>query len=67
VAISRDILIPDLIETYPRAVAFLIEHGLPCVVCGEAFWGSLAELAREKGWDDTRIDALVGTFNEQFD
>jgi hypothetical protein len=64
-AIDAGILIEDLIERYPGAVGFLIEHGLPCVVCGEPFWGSLAELARDKGWDDAKIDELVQEFNEQ--
>ena len=63
-AIERDIPIEDLIKAYPDAVGFLIRHGLPCVVCGEPFWGTLAELAGQKGWDAERIDALVAEFNE---
>lgn len=64
-AIDAGILIEDLIERYPEAVGFLVEHGLPCVVCGEPFWGSLTELARDKGWDDSRVEQLVREFNEQ--
>lgn len=64
-AIDAGILIEDLIERYPDAVGFLIEHGLPCVVCGEPSWGSLSELARDKGWNDAKIDELVREFNEQ--
>lgn len=63
-AISRDIPIEDLVKAYPDAVGFLIRHDLPCVVCGEPFWGTLAELAGQKGWDTERIDALVAEFNE---
>jgi hypothetical protein len=62
-AIYRDIPIEDLIKANPDAVGFLIRHGLPCVVCGEPFWGTLAELAGQKGWDSGRIDALVEEFN----
>jgi len=61
--IDRDIYIEELIEAYPDAVGFLIAEGLPCVVCGEPFWGTLAELARGRGFDDARIDALVAKFN----
>jgi len=61
--ISRTATIEELREAHPELVGFLIEHDLPCVVCGEPFWGTLEELARQKGWDDIRIDALVDEFN----
>ncbi|MDD3732696.1 MAG: DUF1858 domain-containing protein [candidate division Zixibacteria bacterium] len=63
--IKKDILIEDLIRTYPQAVRFLINNHLPCVVCGEPFWGTLEELARQEGWDSERIENLVTSFNGQ--
>jgi hypothetical protein len=62
--ISADITIEQLIKDYPGAVRFLIEKGLPCVVCGEPFWGTLADLAKQKGVNDQQIDAWVAEFNE---
>ena len=62
--INKDILIEDLVQAHPQAVRFLIENHLPCVVCGEPFWGTLEELARQEGWDDMRIDDLVKRFND---
>ncbi len=62
--ITADIKIDELVRQYPDAVKFLIQKGLPCVVCGEPFWGSLAELAQQKGFDDSQIEALVTEFNE---
>jgi len=62
--INADIKIDDLISLYPDAVGFLIKKGLPCVVCGEPFWGTLAELAQQKGFNDSEIEALVTEFNE---
>ena len=62
--ITRDISIEDLVEQLPDAVGVLIQAGLPCVVCGEPFWGTLADLAAQKGWDDDRIDALVRQLND---
>jgi len=62
--IQADIKIDDLIGRYPDAVGFLIKKGLPCVVCGEPFWGTLAELARQKGFNEEQINALVIEFNE---
>jgi hypothetical protein len=58
-------LIEDLIHEHPAAVRFLIDNNLPCVVCGEPFWGTLEELARQEDWDDDRIDALVEKFNRE--
>ncbi len=62
--ISANITIEQLIKDYPGAVRFLIEKGLPCVVCGEPFWGTLADLAKQKELNDQQIDALVTEFNE---
>lgn len=62
--ISRAGTIDDLRQEHPDLVRFLIEHDLPCVVCGEPFWGTLEELARQKNWDSARIDALVEKFNQ---
>ena len=62
--IKADIKIDDLIGRYPGSVGFLIKKGLPCVVCGEPFWGTLADLARQKGLNEEQINALVAEFNE---
>lgn len=57
------ISIEELLERYPGSVKFLIEKGLPCLVCGEPSWGTLEELAREKGWDEKAIAQLVDEAN----
>lgn len=61
--ISPDISIEDLLERYPGSVKFLIDKGLPCLVCGEPSWGTLKELAREKGLDDNALARLVEDMN----
>ncbi len=58
--------IEDLIEAHPSAVGFFIGEGLPCVVCGEPFWGSVGDLARQKNWSDEQIGSLVSRLNEIF-
>lgn len=62
--ISADITIDQLIHEYPDAVGFLVKKGLPCVVCGEPLWGTLAKLAEQKGFDNEQINALVTEFNK---
>jgi len=64
--ITADAKIDELVEQFPDTVRFLIARNLPCVVCGEPFWGSLADLCRQKGWTDEQIEALVTEFNEQY-
>ena len=66
-AITKDTTIDKMIEACPKAVGLLIEEGLPCVVCGEPFWGTLGELAAQKGWDDSRIDRLTEKLRELAD
>ena len=63
--IKKDISIEELVGNYPGVVRFLIDNNLPCVVCGEPFWGTLEELARQENWDDEKIDALVEKFNRE--
>jgi methionine synthase II (cobalamin-independent) len=62
--IDRHITIEELVGRYPGSVKFLINRGLPCLVCGEPTWGTLEELAKDKGWTDTAIDELVEAMNE---
>ncbi len=57
--ITKDTSVEKLVEVFPGVVRLLILEGLPCVICGEPFWGSVGELAREKGWDEGRIDLLI--------
>lgn len=54
--------VDQLVKDFPELVRFLIEHDLPCVVCGEPFWGTLRELAHQKGWSDEQVRRLVEEF-----
>jgi len=58
---TKHVTIEELLDEAPRANTFLIERGLPCLVCGEPFWGTLADLARRNGVED--VDALVSNMN----
>ncbi len=56
---NRESLVEELVKANPEVVRFLILEGLPCVICGEPFWGSLEELAQQKGWNDSQINNLI--------
>lgn len=57
--ITKDISIEELIEQVPEAVSFLREKGIVCIICGEPVWGTLYELAKDKGFSDSEIDEMV--------
>jgi hypothetical protein len=57
--VTRNTAIDELVNICPEVIGLLIEEGLPCVVCGEPFWGTLGELAASEGWNDAAIDRLV--------
>lgn len=61
--IEPTISIEELVASVPGAVAYLIERGLPCLVCGEPSWGTLEEVARDKGWTQSEIEELVAEMN----
>ena len=62
--ITAESRVDEMVEQWPDTVSFLLGHGLPCVVCGEPFWGSLRELCVQKGWSAEKIAELVREFNE---
>jgi len=57
--ITKYISIEDLVEYYPFSVHYLSKRGIRCVACGDPVWLTLEEAAREKGFDDNKIDEFV--------
>jgi len=47
--IGPEIPVEDLVRLVPRAPAILRRWGLVCIQCGEPVWGTLADLAADKG------------------
>ena len=46
--ITPESKVEEIVERYPKAVGWLVKHGIICVVCGEPFWGTLGELMEKK-------------------
>ena len=63
-SITKDIQIEDLVELLPQSVSLLREKGIVCVVCGEPVWGSLNDLATQKGLSDESIERIVSELNQ---
>ena len=51
-AIHPDLTIEQLVSLIPRAAALLRRRGIVCIQCGEPVWGTLREVAAEKGITD---------------
>lgn len=62
--ITKHIQIEDLVTEYPFSVRYLADHGIRCIACGEPIWGTLEEAAKEKGFDDDKIDAFITEMNQ---
>ncbi len=60
--ISRNTSVEDVIKGYPTLTKVFIDFGLPCLVCGEPFWGTIEELARQ---NDVDINVLLNKLNQQ--
>ena len=60
--IAKDISVSDVLAKHPGLVKIFIDFGLPCLVCGEAFWGTIEELAQRHNVD---VENLVNKLNEK--
>lgn len=58
-AVRRSITIEDLARDYPSVFRFMIEKGLPCIICGEPVWGTFEEVASRGRKSETEIDVLI--------
>jgi hypothetical protein len=66
-SIERSISVEDLLERHPDANRILIHSGVPCLVCGEPFWGTLEEVIRGSGKTEDEIDAVISELRKELD
>jgi predicted DNA-binding ribbon-helix-helix protein len=51
--------VEELLEEYPWANGVMVRLGMPCVRCGEPFWGTVGELAQMDGFNVTEVIAAL--------
>jgi len=61
--IKKTDYVEELLEKYNGINVYLMKKGVVCIQCGEPVWGTLGELAGDKGLD---VDGLVVELNEHF-
>jgi hypothetical protein len=58
--ITAQTQIDDLLAKYPSLSKKFIELGLPCLVCGEPFWGTIEEMAQQH---NVEVPKVVNVLN----
>ena len=58
--ITPDTTVEEIIEKHPKTVGVFIQFSIPCLVCGEPFWGTIAELCRRHSAD---LESLLERLN----
>jgi len=62
-AVTRETAVEDLLSAVPGVVRYLIDRGLPCLVCGEPIWGTFEDLARRNGKPEEEIERMLREIN----
>jgi hypothetical protein len=60
--IDAETHIDQILSEYPSLSRLFIEFGLPCLVCGEPFWGTVEQLGNQH---NINIGKLVEKLNEE--
>ncbi|KPJ74123.1 hypothetical protein AMJ52_01805 [candidate division TA06 bacterium DG_78] len=60
--ISKDMHVEAVLTEYPGLTKVFIELGLPCLVCGQSYWGTIADLAEKH---HVNVDTLIDKLNEE--
>lgn len=63
-AITKEILIEDLVRELPASINYLMEKGIRCLRCGEPIWGTLESAAIEKGFNEEQISEFINDLNK---
>lgn len=62
--ITADDLVEDVVSKYPKTVRIFMNHNFPCLVCGEAVWGSIGENAARYHMPEEKLEQLIRELNE---
>ena len=60
--ITAQMHVDQILAKYPGLAQTFIEFGLPCMVCGQPFWGTIENLANQHNIDS---EALIKVLNEK--
>jgi hybrid cluster-associated redox disulfide protein len=49
--ITKDMLLGEVVNKYPKSIEVFMKHGLPCAMCGAAFSETVEQGAASHGID----------------
>ncbi len=61
---TEETRVEDILTAMPDKVKVFIKFGVPCLVCGEPFWGTVKELCERY---KVNVDILLEKLNEDID
>jgi hypothetical protein len=64
-SVTPDTPVDMIVDKYPKAVGWLVQKGIICVICGEPFWGTLGDLMKRKNIENP--DQVIIELNEFID
>ncbi len=62
--ISADTTIEELLEQHPELNREFVRLGLPCFVCGEPVWGTVADVCHRHHRDPAEVLAVLNAARE---
>jgi len=65
--ITKNSTIEEIVENVPQSVKYLMQEGIRCVICGEPIWGTLEDAAKEKNFDDKKLNKFVEDLNKMIE
>jgi len=62
--VNPDDSVEELLGRFPHLTRVFVRFNLPCLVCGEPFWGTVRELAQKY---ETDLDELLEALNRSLE
>jgi len=60
--ITKEMHVDQILAKHPSLSKIFIEFGLPCLICGEPFWGTVEELGNQH---NINVTELVKKLNQK--
>ncbi len=62
--VTRNTRVDELIDRYPDVIKIFLDFGLSGIACGDAFWGTIEDLARYKNLPEEKLQKLIDEINK---
>lgn len=63
-AITKDMLIGEVVQKYPETVEVMFKHGMHCIGCGMTAYESIEQGCMGHGMDEKQVGEMVEEMNQ---